>query len=84
MSPEQAQGRPADARSDIFSFGCVLHEMITGRIAFRGDSPAATLSAILRDEPDLPSALAERCGPGTRQDRAALSSKGREPPVSTR
>ena len=51
MSPEQAQGKPVDARSDIFSFGCVLYEMLTGRPAFHGDSPASVLSAVLRDEP---------------------------------
>ena len=51
MSPEQAQGKPVDARSDIFSFGCVLYEMLTGKRAFRGDSPASVLSAVLRDEP---------------------------------
>src|SRR6185436_6741146 len=51
MSPEQAEGRKVDARSDIFAFGCVLYEMVTGFRAFRGSSPAATLGSILRDEP---------------------------------
>ena len=51
MSPEQAQGNPVDARSDIFSFGAVLYEMFTGERAFARDSPASTLSAILREEP---------------------------------
>ena len=51
MSPEQAEGRPVDARSDIFCFGAVLYEMVTGRKAFPGDTRLATLSAILRDEP---------------------------------
>lgn len=51
MSPEQAQGANVDARSDIFSFGCVLYEMITGRKAFQADAPLLTLAAILRDEP---------------------------------
>jgi Tol biopolymer transport system component len=51
MSPEQAHGRPVDARSDIFSLGVVMHEMISGRPAFDGESTAAVLSAILRDDP---------------------------------
>ena len=51
MSPEQAEGKPVDARSDIFSFGAVLYEMIAGRRAFSGDSAISTLTAIIRDEP---------------------------------
>ena len=51
MSPEQAEGKKVDARSDIFSFGSVLYEMLTGRQAFRRDSHALTLAAILHLEP---------------------------------
>jgi eukaryotic-like serine/threonine-protein kinase len=51
MSPEQAEGRKLDARSDIFSFGLVLYEMLSGRRAFRGDSWISVLAAILHDEP---------------------------------
>jgi serine/threonine protein kinase len=51
MSPEQAQGRKVDSRSDIFSFGAVLYEMVSGRKAFRGDGIALILAAIIRDEP---------------------------------
>ena len=47
MSPEQLQGKEADARSDIFSFGCVLYEMLTGKRAFDGSSPASVIAAIL-------------------------------------
>ena len=51
MSPEQAEGKKVDARSDIFSFGSLLYEMLTGRRAFRRDSPALTLAAVLHLEP---------------------------------
>jgi serine/threonine protein kinase/Tfp pilus assembly protein PilF len=51
MSPEQAQGKPADARSDIFSFGLVLYEMLSGKRAFSGDNSLAILAALQQDEP---------------------------------
>ena len=51
MSPEQVRGEPADSRSDLFSFGCVLYEMLTGSRAFPGESPGQTMAAILRDQP---------------------------------
>src|SRR5712691_5590174 len=65
MSPEQAQGKKVDSRSDIFSFGLLLYEMSTGTRAFTGDNALSTLSAILRDEarpimevaPDVPPQL---------------------------
>jgi len=51
MSPEQAEAKPVDARSDIFSFGLVLYEMLSGRRAFTGASAVAVMAAIVRDEP---------------------------------
>ena len=53
MSPEQAQGKKVDARSDIFSFGAVLYEMATGQRAFTGDSGITMLTSVLRDEPRM-------------------------------
>jgi Tol biopolymer transport system component len=52
MSPEQTRGRAADKRSDVWAFGCVLYEMLTGRRAFEGDDVSDTLAAILKDQPD--------------------------------
>jgi Tol biopolymer transport system component/predicted Ser/Thr protein kinase len=59
MSPEQAEGKKVDARSDIFSFGALLYEMVTGRRAFEGDSRLSTLSAVLREEPKPASQIVE-------------------------
>jgi formylglycine-generating enzyme required for sulfatase activity/dienelactone hydrolase len=72
MSPEQAEGRPVDARSDIFSLGAVLYEMLTGRRPFAGNSDIGLITAILRDQPppvrtlrsDVPAsvqAIVDRC-----------------------
>ena len=57
MSPEQATGGKVDARSDIFSFGAMLYEMVTGVRAFAGASTADTLSAVIRAQPKPPSAI---------------------------
>jgi serine/threonine-protein kinase len=61
MAPEQAEGGRLDARADVFSFGAVLYEMVSGSCAFRGSSVAQVLSAVLRDDPrpfDAPPAVA--------------------------
>jgi serine/threonine protein kinase len=57
MSPEQAQGKAVDGRSDLFSFGIVLFEMVTGKRPFHGDNQVSTLAAILHEEPKAASAL---------------------------
>ena len=53
MSPEQLQGRPTDSRSDIFSFGLVFFELLTGRPAFEADNPAALIAAVLTSQPQV-------------------------------
>ncbi|MBL8965107.1 MAG: protein kinase [Phycisphaerae bacterium] len=53
MSPEQARGKPVDKRSDIFSFGCILHEMLTGAMLFQGETVADSIGATLHMDPDL-------------------------------
>ena len=55
MSPEQVSGQPVDQRSDLFSFGIVLHEMLSGRAPFTAPTPVETMTAVLRaDPPPLP------------------------------
>src|SRR5262249_50262610 len=82
MSPEQARGDPVDFRSDQFSFGLVLYEMVTGNHPFRRDTNVETLAAIIREEPkpidpgrtDLPGMLRwilERCLAKDREERYA-------------
>ena len=64
MSPEQVRGKPADARSDIFSFGAILYEMLSGKRAFHGDSAADTMSAILKEDPPDLSVTNQNISPG--------------------
>jgi Tol biopolymer transport system component len=87
LSPEQAKGRPADARSDIWAFGCVFYEMLTGTRPFVGEDVADTLAAVLRADPDwsaLPSTtplsirrLLERCLQKDRRRRLAAIADAR-------
>src|SRR5947199_2337151 len=64
MSPEQVRGKPADPRSDIFSFGAILYEMISGKRAFHGETAADTMSAILKEDPPELSETARNVPPG--------------------
>jgi Tol biopolymer transport system component len=87
MSPEQASGRAADARSDVWAFGCVFYEMLTGRRAFPGEDVTETLTVLSRAEPDwnaLPTAtplpirrLLERCLQKDRKRRLAAIADAR-------
>jgi serine/threonine-protein kinase len=77
MSPEQAVGRPTDRRSDVFALGAVIHEMITGRRLFRGESPLAVLDRIRTAEVEPPSRLAPGVAPEL--DRAVLRALARDP-----
>ena len=77
MAPEQVRGEPVDHRADIFSFGTIVYEMLTGRRAFERDTPADTMLSVLRDGPpqigsDMPPAVAAivaRCLEKRREDR---------------
>src|SRR5215469_12695930 len=66
MSPEQAKGAPTDHRTDLFSFGCVLYEILTGRQAFGGDSVSEVLASVLKSEPD-PNLLPANLDPRLRE-----------------
>src|SRR5438477_10093804 len=66
MSPEQAKGRQVDKRTDIFAFGCVLYEMLTGRAAFDGDDVGEILARVIEREPDW-NRLPVRTPPGIRR-----------------
>src|SRR5690242_9474898 len=64
MSPEQVRGQTVDHRSDIFSFGAILYEMLSGKRAFKGDTSVETMNAILKEEPPELSASGLNVMPG--------------------
>jgi formylglycine-generating enzyme required for sulfatase activity/tRNA A-37 threonylcarbamoyl transferase component Bud32/dienelactone hydrolase len=86
MSPEQAQGKKIDERSDIFSFGAVFYEMLSGHRAFEGESSAALLASVLRDEPksltelrhNIPSEVRRIVARCLKKDPAARYASGAE------
>ena len=71
MSPEQARGQPVDKRADIWAFGCVLYEMLTGRSAFPGQTVSDVIAAILEREPDW-SVLPDSTPPAIQETSRAL------------
>ena len=82
MSPEQARGRAVDKRSDIWAFGAVLYEMLTGRRAFDGEDVSDTLANILKREPDwsaLPPehVIGDRAGIATLPDQGSAAANSR-------
>ncbi|MEO5988479.1 MAG: protein kinase [Candidatus Eisenbacteria bacterium] len=83
MSPEQLEGREADARSDIWALGCVLYEMTTGRRAFEGRSQASLIAAILEREPatlgEAPSSASAAGGPPQGLDRLVRACLAKDP-----
>jgi serine/threonine protein kinase/Tol biopolymer transport system component len=77
MAPEQVEGRPADARADLFALGLMLYEMVTGRRTFPGSTPAAVAAAILRGEPAPMRELRPECPPALERLVAACLVKDR-------
>jgi serine/threonine protein kinase len=73
MAPEQLEGRPVDARTDLFAFGTVVYEMVAGRPAFTAQSAAGLIAAVLSAEPPRLAERAPGCAVGARAARARVS-----------
>jgi eukaryotic-like serine/threonine-protein kinase len=83
VSPEQAEGCSVDARSDIFAFGCIFYEMLTGISPFKRDSVVSSLSAVLRDQPKLLSEVAENLPGGAERIIHRCLQKNRDRRIQT-
>ena len=84
MAPEQLEGQEADARTDIFAFGAVLYEMLTGRKAFEGKSHASLIAAIIGSDPPAMSTSAAAHAAGARSHRQEVSGEGSRGAVADR
>ena len=81
MSPEQARGQAVDKRTDVWAFGCVLYEMLTGRMAFGGATLSDTIAAVIEREPDW-QALPSSTPAAHPQAPSSLSDQARGTPVA--
>ncbi len=82
MSPEQLHGGAVDARSDIFSFGAVLYEMLTGKRAFEGSSQASIIAAILERDPPPLAVVGSDSSRDARQGRSQVPREGSRPTMA--